>query len=225
MIFDVYHSAAGGFLHCWQNLPIAEYGHGVGIYGAHGGGDAFAITTVDISTWSVSGVPAGLTVTKVAARRLKISGTPTTAGSFAIGITVNGESITATLVVYAVTGKGGGPALSLNLGQTVDIDLEPYLSMLYSPTTTTVSSSFGFNSGYSAGYKLVTASDWEAFGEPVTLTVSGLPAGLSVVDNHIVGTLTTHGSGTYTVTATDRFGRTATFNPFPNHLSQLTIVE
>ena len=123
---------------------------------------------------------------------------------------VNGESITATLVVYAVTGKGGGPALSLNLGQTVDIDLEPYLSMLYSPTTTTVSSSFGFNSGYSAGYKLVTASDWEAFGEPVTLTVSGLPAGLSVVDNHIVGTLTTHGSGTYTVTATNaRFSGTS----------------
>jgi len=29
----------------------------------------------------------------------------------------------------------------------------------------------------------------------------------------------------YTVTAKDRFGRTATFNPFPNHLSQFTIVE
>ena len=29
----------------------------------------------------------------------------------------------------------------------------------------------------------------------------------------------------YTVTARDRFGRTATFNPFPNHLSQLAIVE
>ena len=33
------------------------------------------------------------------------------------------------------------------------------------------------------------------------------------------------GTWSYTVTATDRFGRTATFNPFPNHLSQLTIVE
>jgi hypothetical protein len=29
----------------------------------------------------------------------------------------------------------------------------------------------------------------------------------------------------YTVTATDRFGRTASFRPFPNHLSQLTIVD
>jgi hypothetical protein len=29
----------------------------------------------------------------------------------------------------------------------------------------------------------------------------------------------------YTVTATDRFGRTASFTPFPNHESQLTIVE
>ena len=29
----------------------------------------------------------------------------------------------------------------------------------------------------------------------------------------------------YTVTAKDRFGRTATFRPFPNHLSQFTIVE
>jgi hypothetical protein len=29
----------------------------------------------------------------------------------------------------------------------------------------------------------------------------------------------------YTVTARDRFGRTATFRPFPNHLSQFTIVE
>src|SRR6185436_20087234 len=30
---------------------------------------------------------------------------------------------------------------------------------------------------------------------------------------------------TYTVTATDRFGRTATFSPFINHVSQFTIVE
>jgi hypothetical protein len=29
----------------------------------------------------------------------------------------------------------------------------------------------------------------------------------------------------YTVTAKDRFGRTATFTPFPNHLSQFTVVE
>jgi hypothetical protein len=33
------------------------------------------------------------------------------------------------------------------------------------------------------------------------------------------------GSLSYTVTATDRFGRTATFSPFPNLMSQLTIVE
>ena len=29
----------------------------------------------------------------------------------------------------------------------------------------------------------------------------------------------------YTVTAKDRFGRTATYNPFPNHLSQFAVVE
>jgi hypothetical protein len=33
------------------------------------------------------------------------------------------------------------------------------------------------------------------------------------------------GTITYTVTATDRFGRTATFSPFINHVSQFTIVE
>jgi len=33
------------------------------------------------------------------------------------------------------------------------------------------------------------------------------------------------GTFSYTVTATDRFGRTATFTPFPNHLSQFAIVE
>ena len=33
------------------------------------------------------------------------------------------------------------------------------------------------------------------------------------------------GALSYTVTATDRFGRTATFSPFINHVSQLTIVE
>jgi hypothetical protein len=33
------------------------------------------------------------------------------------------------------------------------------------------------------------------------------------------------GTINYTVTATDRFGRTATFSPFINHVSQLTIVE
>jgi hypothetical protein len=33
------------------------------------------------------------------------------------------------------------------------------------------------------------------------------------------------GALSYTVTATDRFGRTATFSPFINVVSQLTIVE
>ena len=33
------------------------------------------------------------------------------------------------------------------------------------------------------------------------------------------------GTFDYTVTATDRFGRTATFNPFPNHLAHFSIVE
>lgn len=33
------------------------------------------------------------------------------------------------------------------------------------------------------------------------------------------------GTYDYTVTAKDAFGRTATFRPFPNHLTQLTIVE
>ena len=33
------------------------------------------------------------------------------------------------------------------------------------------------------------------------------------------------GTITYTVTATDRFGRTASFSPFINHVSQFTIVE
>ena len=33
------------------------------------------------------------------------------------------------------------------------------------------------------------------------------------------------GTASYTVTAKDKFGRTATFSPFPNHLSQLSIVE
>jgi hypothetical protein len=33
------------------------------------------------------------------------------------------------------------------------------------------------------------------------------------------------GTVSYTITATDRFGRTATYSPFPNHLSQFAIVE
>jgi hypothetical protein len=33
------------------------------------------------------------------------------------------------------------------------------------------------------------------------------------------------GTVSYTITAKDKFGRTASFTPFPNHLSQLTIVE
>ncbi|NOT27557.1 MAG: hypothetical protein HOP16_15840 [Acidobacteria bacterium] len=33
------------------------------------------------------------------------------------------------------------------------------------------------------------------------------------------------GSFTYTVTAKDRFGRTATFEPFPNNLTQFTVIE
>jgi hypothetical protein len=41
----------------------------------------------------------------------------------------------------------------------------------------------------------------------------------TVPDDAPVGTIN------YTVTATDRFGRTATFTPFPNVMSQLAIVE
>lgn len=41
----------------------------------------------------------------------------------------------------------------------------------------------------------------------------------TVPDDAPIGTLS------YTITATDRFGRTASFTPFPNHESQLTIVE
>jgi hypothetical protein len=41
----------------------------------------------------------------------------------------------------------------------------------------------------------------------------------TVPDDAPIGTIS------YTVTATDRFGRTATFTPFPNKESQLTIVE
>jgi hypothetical protein len=41
----------------------------------------------------------------------------------------------------------------------------------------------------------------------------------TVPDEAPIGTIS------YTVTATDRFGRTATFTPFPNKESQLTIVE
>jgi hypothetical protein len=41
----------------------------------------------------------------------------------------------------------------------------------------------------------------------------------------VVGTATYAETGSYTVTATDRFGRTATFSPFINLVSQLTIVE
>ncbi|NOT28444.1 MAG: hypothetical protein HOP16_20375 [Acidobacteria bacterium] len=33
------------------------------------------------------------------------------------------------------------------------------------------------------------------------------------------------GTFAYTVTATDKFGRTTTFNPFPNHLAHFSIVE
>ena len=41
----------------------------------------------------------------------------------------------------------------------------------------------------------------------------------TVPDDATVGTVT------YTVTATDRFGRTATFSPFPNIVAQLAVVE
>ena len=33
------------------------------------------------------------------------------------------------------------------------------------------------------------------------------------------------GTVSYTITAKDKFGRTASYTPFPNHLSQLAIVE
>ena len=136
-------------------------------------------------TITVSNLPAGLSYSS---SNRTISGTPTTAGSYTVTVTATdpgGLSVSTTFVITV------SPAQASNTPPTVANAIGPRSA------TRGVAFSFTIPSN--------TFTDAET-PNSLTITVSGLPAGLSFANGTISGTPTTAGSYTITVTATDPGG-------------------
>jgi len=143
----------------------------------------------DALTWSVSGLPAGLSFDPATR---SISGAASQTGTFAITVTVTDASgASASLVLDLVVGQ------IANRAPVVNEDVSSTLT----PATE--------GSGYSTTLdgSLFTDAD-SVYGDNLSWTVSGLPAGLlfDAATLTISGTASALGSYTITVTATDSAG-------------------
>lgn len=145
------------------------------------------------SPWSgyqVTGLPAGLSITATTANGLTISGTPSVAGTFPLGVSASDSS------------TGDGP---FTVGSTFTLAVDaPLLSL--SPGTGVLSVPYG------AAY----AQAFVAGGGvgPYEYAIAGaLPGGLAFAGGTLSGTPTTPGSFPITVTATDT-GSTGAGAPF-----------
>ncbi|WP_170299260.1 putative Ig domain-containing protein [Larkinella terrae] len=147
----------------------------------------------NLSSIQVSGLPAGLTYNQ--SNRV-ISGTPTTAGVATVTVKAT-DALSATAVTSFKITIDPAP-------QKPVPNLPPAIVQAPKDQTVTVGQSFNFQ------IPLETFSD--ADGSVVSLAVSGLPAGLGYTQSTrtINGTLTTPGTATVVVTATDDDGATAT---------------
>jgi hypothetical protein len=126
-------------------------------------------------TWSVSGLPAGLSL----GGNGTISGIPTTTGNFSLAITVT-------------DGQSPAKTASANIPLSVTAAIAPLVI-----TSTTVASGTS-NQPYSA---TLSATGGTA---PYTWSVSGLPTGLSLGSNGVIsGTPTATGNFSLAITATD----------------------
>lgn len=142
------------------------------------------------SSYQVTNLPAGLTVTATTENTISIGGTPTQAGSFVLNVSATDSS------------TGNGP---YTVGQAFILNVAgPGLSMTPAPTT--------FTAPYAAGFSRAFAGSGGV--GPYTFAISGtLPPGLSFAGNSIAGIPTVPGSYQITVTATDT-GSTGAGAPF-----------
>ncbi len=128
-------------------------------------------------TWTATGLPAGLSVSAAGS----ITGAPTTAGNFTVGVTVK---------------DANGTTASASLA----------LAVSAAPLTITTTSLPAGTVGTAYSASLTAAGGVQ----PYTWIVTGLPAGLSSsADGSITGTPTTAGNFTVAVTVTDAKGTSA----------------
>ncbi|MDJ0627622.1 MAG: putative Ig domain-containing protein [Rhodobacter sp.] len=174
-------------------------------------GTAYNETTIvlfsddqDVSglTLVVSGLSAGLTATDNGDGTVTISGTPTVSGAVAFTVTAT---------------DAGGNTASIDVNLTVDEPAPPPpVDNPPTPTAGTVTLPDAERGSAYNGTTVVLFSDDNGVGG-LTLVVSGLPAGLSGTDNGdgtvtISGTPTVSGPVSFTVTATDAGGNTASID-------------
>ena len=142
------------------------------------------------SSYQVTNLPAGLSITGNTANSVTISGTPTQAGSFTLNASATDSS------------TGNGP---YSVGQAFTLTVAgPNLALAPAGTT--------FVAPYSVAYsQSFTASG--GIGPYTYVRTGTLPPGLSFAGNTVSGTPTTPGSFSFTITATDT-GATGTGAPF-----------
>jgi hypothetical protein len=171
-------NAAAFKLTCGTGLSLASTAPATATVGAAYSGTATVSGGQGAYTWAVTGLPAGLT-SSAAAGKLTISGTPTTAGTATVKLTVTD---TATPAKHTATTS---------------------LTLTVSPAKLTLTSSAGTTATVKTAY---SASVTAAGGTPAyKYSATGLPAGLAVsaTTGAVSGTPTTAGTSTITVTVTD----------------------
>ncbi len=148
-------------------------------------------------TFTASGLPNGLTLTNGV-----ISGTPTQAGTFTVGV----------IATDSTTAANGGPFASASKSLSL---------VVAAPTITVTTTSLPgatFGSSYTA--PALTASGGTS---PHTFTATGLPGGLTLTNGVISGTPTQSGTFTVGITATDST-TAANGGPFASASKSLSLV-
>ncbi|AMP09949.1 autotransporter beta-domain protein [Collimonas arenae] len=153
------------------------------------------------SSYSASGLPAGLTVTGTSASSLTISGTPTAAGSFSVAVSATDSS------------SGSGPVTK---SQTFTLTVAaPTLSIAPAGSTLTPLYGAAFSQTFSSSGGVA----------PYTYVLSGgLPSGLSwnAATGTLSGTPTQSGSFPINVTATDHSTGTGPFSATGSYTLQIS---
>ena len=142
------------------------------------------------SSYQVTNLPAGLSITGTTTTSVTISGTPTQAGSFSLNVSATDSS------------TGNGP---YSVGQAFGLTVAaPVLTLTPAPGTLTATYGAAYSQAFTAGGGM----------GPYTYALTGsLPVGVTFSAGTLSGTPTAPGSYPITVTATDT-GSSGTGSPF-----------